>query len=276
MAVGALSFSAMSALAKVAGRSVPLFEIVLARSAVMAVLAGAVLWRQGHSFRGSAPVLLALRGILGFGALSCFFYAVVNLPLADATVLHFMNPVFTALAAAVVLDEHLGARETLLVVGSMLGVVVVARPSFLFGEADALDPVAVGIALTGAFLAAAAYVTVRRLRGEEPLLIVFWFAALSTLFSLPLVVRNPVLPTLSTFLVLIGVGLTTHVGQVLITYGFRLERAGRASSVGYLQIVFAAGWGWLLFDEVPDLWTGVGAAVIVGCTMVLMRLHPVR
>jgi len=152
----------------------------------------------------------------------------------------------------------------------------VARPSFLFGEADALDPVSVGIALTGAFLAAAAYVTVRRLRGEEPLLIVFWFAALSTLFSLPLVVRNPVLPTLSTFLVLIGVGLTTHVGQVLITYGFRLERAGRASSVGYLQIVFAAGWGWLLFDEVPDLWTGVGAAVIVGCTMVLMRLHPVR
>jgi len=276
MAVGALSFSAMSALAKVAGRSVPLFEIVLARSAVMTVLAGTVLWRRGHSFRGSAPGLLALRGILGFGALSCFFYAVVNLPLADATVLHFMNPVFTALAAAVVLDEHLGARETLLVVGSMLGVVVVARPSFLFGEADALDPVAVGIALTGAFLAAAAYVTVRRLRGEEPLLIVFWFAALSTLFSLPLVVRNPVLPTLSTFLVLIGVGLTTHVGQVLITYGFRLERAGRASSVGYLQIVFAAGWGWLLFDEVPDLWTGVGAAVIVGCTMVLMRLHPVR
>lgn len=276
MAVGALSFSAMSALAKVAGRSVPLFEIVLARSAVMAFLAGAVLWRQGHSFRGSAPGLLALRGILGFGALSCFFYAVVSLPLADATVLHFMNPVFTALTAAVVLDEHLGARETLLVVGSMLGVVVVARPSFLFGEADALDPVSVGIALTGALLAAAAYVTVRRLRGEEPLLIVFWFAALSTLFSLPLVVRNPVLPTLSTFLVLIGVGLTTHVGQVLITYGFRLERAGRASSVGYLQIVFAAGWGWLLFDEVPDLWTGVGAVVIVGCTMVLMRLHPVR
>ena len=276
MAVAAFSFSAMAALAKVAGRSVPLFEIVLARSVVMAVLSGAVLVRSGTSFRGVDPGLLAVRGLLGFGALTCFYYAVVHLPLADATVIHFMNPVFTALVAAVVLGEHLGVLETLLVVGSMAGVVLVARPSFLFGGAGALDPFAVGVALAGALLAAGAYVTVRRLRGEAPMLIVFWFSAVSTVLALPFVLRNPVLPSPTVLLVLLGVGLTTHVGQVLITYGFRLERAGRASPIGYLQSVFAAGWGWLLFREVPDLWTGVGAAVIVGCTMVLVRLHPVR
>lgn len=276
MAVGAFSFSAMAALAKVAGRSVPLFEIVLARSAVMAVLSGAALVRSGTSFRGVDPGLLALRGLLGFGALTCFYYAVVHLPLADATVIHFMNPVFTALVAAVVLGEHLGVTETLLTVGSLSGVVMVARPSFLFGQGDALDPFAVGVALAGAVLAAGAYVTVRRLRGEAPMVIVFWFSAVSTLLAFPLVLRNPVAPDLPTLLVLLGVGLTTHVGQVLITYGFRLERAGRASAIGYLQIVFAAGWGWLLFREVPDAWTAAGAAVIVGCTMVLVRLHPVR
>lgn len=276
MAVGAFSFSAMAALAKVAGRSVPLFEIVLARSVVMAVLSGAALLRSGTPFRGVAPGLLAVRGLLGFGALSCFYYAVVQLPLADATVIHFMNPVFTALVAAVVLGEHLGAAETLLVLGSMGGVVLVARPSFLFGGAQALDPFAVGVALAGALLAAGAYVTVRRLRGEAPMVIVFWFSAVSTVLALPLVLRNPVVPGPGTLMVLLGVGLTTHVGQVLITYGFRLERAGRASAIGYLQIVFAAGWGWLLFREVPDGWTLAGAAVIVGCTMVLVRLHPVR
>ncbi len=276
MAVAALSFSAMAALAKVAGGSVPLFEIVLARSAVMCVLSGAALARSGASFRGHRPDLLAVRGLLGFGALTCFYYAVVHLPLADATVIHFMNPVFTALIAAGVLGEHMGLAETLLVVGSMSGVVMVARPSFLFGAADALNPFDVGVALAGAFLAAGAYVTVRRLREEEPMRIVFWFSAMSTLLSLPFVLRDPVLPSVPMLLVLLGVGLTTHVGQVLITYGFRLERAGRASAVGYLQIVFAAGWGWLLFQEVPDGWTFAGAAVIVGCTMVLVRLHPVR
>jgi drug/metabolite transporter (DMT)-like permease len=276
MAAGALSFSAMAALAKVAGASVPLFEIVLARSVVVAALSGGVLLRGGRSFRGVNPRLLAVRGLLGFGALSCFYYAVVHLPLADATVIHFMNPVFTALVAAAVLGEHLGAVETLLVVGSMGGVVLVARPSFLFGDLEGLDPFAVGVALTGAVLAAGAYVTVRRLRNEAPMLIVFWFAAVSTLLSLPLVVRNPVAPSFATVLVLLGMGVSTHVGQVLITWGFRLERAGRASAVGYLQIVFAAGWGWALFDEIPDLWTLAGAAVVVGCTMVLVRLHPVR
>ena len=229
MAVAAFSFSAMSALAKVAGGSVPLFEIVLARSVVMAVFSGASLLRSGESFRGVDTGLLFVRGLLGFGALSCFYYAVVHLPLADATVIHFMNPVLTALVAAAVLGEHMGVAETLLVLGSMTGVVLVARPSFLFGSADALDPVAVGAALAGAFLAAGAYVTVRRLRKEAPMRIVFWFSAVSTVLAFPLVLRNPVLPSFGTLLVLLGVGLTTHVGQVLITYGYRLERAGRAA-----------------------------------------------
>lgn len=276
MAAGALFFSAMAALAKVAGRAVPLFEIVLARSVVVAILSGTVLWKDGTPLRGKEPRLLLTRAVLGFGALTCFYYAVVHLPLADATVIHFMNPVFTALAAVVILGEHLGALETLLVAGSLGGVVMVARPSFLFGAEASLDPFAVGIGLLGSVLAAGAYVTVRRLRGEAPMLIVFWFATVSTALAIPLVLRNPVAPSWEMLVVLLGVGVTTHLGQVLITWGFRLERAGRASAIGYLQIVFAAGWGWLLFREVPDGWTWAGAALIVGCTVLLTRVHPVR
>ncbi|MEQ9398367.1 MAG: DMT family transporter [Longimicrobiales bacterium] len=276
MASGAFAFSLMAALAKLAGGSVPLFEIVLARSIVVAVLSGAALRRDRTDLRGREPVWLLVRGVLGFCALSCFYYAVVQLPLADATVIHFMNPVFTALAAALVLREHIGLIEGLLVTGSMAGVVMVARPSFLFGAGSSLDPFAVGIGLLGAVLAAGAYVAVRRLRAEEPMLIVFWFAAVSTVLSLPLVFLDPVMPSWTGLLILLGVGVTTHMGQVMITWGFRLERAGRASAIGYLQIVFAAGWGWLLFREFPDAWTWAGAAVIVGCTVVLTRVHPVR
>jgi drug/metabolite transporter (DMT)-like permease len=276
MAVSALFFSAMAALAKLAGGTVPLFEIVLARSVVVAALSGWALAREGTGFRGKETGILLFRGVLGFSALSCFYFAVVRLPLADATVIHFMNPVFTAMVAAVVLREHIGFAETLLVLTSLGGVVMVARPAFLFGAADMLDPLAVGVGLGGALLAAGAYVAVRRLRSEPANLVIFYFAAVSTVLSLPMVLLDPVMPSASAWLILLGVGLATHLGQVFVTRGFRLERAGRASAVGYLQIVFAAGWGWLLFREAPDVWTWVGAAVIITSTLALVRVHPVR
>jgi drug/metabolite transporter (DMT)-like permease len=275
MAVSALFFSLMAALAKVAGGAVPLFEIVLARSLVVAILSGARLLHDGTGFRGREPGILVLRGILGFGALTCFYYAVVHLPLADATVVHFMNPVFTAFFAAAVLGEHIGVVEMLLVLASLGGVVLVARPALLFGGGG-LAPVPVLVGLCGAFLAAGAYVSVRRLRGERPMLIVFYFASVCTLLSLPVVLARPVWPEPAMLLVLLGVGVATHLGQTFVTWGFRLERAGRASAVGYLQIVFAAGWGWALFHEVPDAWTWFGAAVIVASTLLLVRRHPVR
>lgn len=276
MAASALFFSLMAALAKVAGGSVPLFEIVFARSLVVAVLSGAKLLHDGKGFRGKEPGILVIRGVLGFGALTCFYYAVVHLPLADATVIHFMNPVFTAFFAAVVLGEHIGFIEALLVLASLGGVVVVARPAFLFGGGGGLAPLPVLIGLCGAVLSAAAYVAVRRLRAEPPMLIVFYFATVCTLLSIPMVLWHATVPSPSMVAVLLGVGVATHLGQVFITWGFRLERAGRASAVGYLQIVFAGAWGWLLFSEIPDLWTAVGAAIIVGSTLTLVRLHPVR
>ena len=276
MAAGALAFSVMSALAKVAGASVPIFEIVLARSLVMMVVAGTLLRRQGVGFVGREPRILVLRGLLGFAGLTCFYFAVIRLPLADATVIHFTNPVFTALVAAVVLGEHVGWAEASLVAVSLLGVVVVARPGFIFGGGAGLDPLAVMAGLGGAVFSAGAYVAVRRLRNEVPVTVVFYFAAVSTVLSLPMVVRDPVVPTFTVLLVLLGVGVSTYLGQIFITLGYRQERAARASSVGYLQILFAAGWGWLLFDDVPDVWTWVGAGVIVVSTLILVRMHPAR
>lgn len=276
MAASAFFFSLMAALAKVAGASVPLFEIVFARSAVVAVLSGAKVLSDGTGLRGREPALLLLRGVLGFFALSCFYYAVVHLPLADATVIHFMNPVLTAFIAAAWLGERLGVKEALLVLLSLGGVVVVARPGFLAGADAALPLFPVVVGLCGAVLSAGAYVAVRRLRGEAPMLIVFWFAVVSTVLSLPMVALRATMPSWDTALVLLGVGVATHLGQVFVTWGFRLERAGRASAVGYLQIVFAALWGWLLFGDVPDGWTWLGAAIIVASTLALVRLHPVR
>jgi len=276
MAGGALSFSVMSALLKLAGETLPLFEIVIGRSLVVAVLAGFGVWRQGHSFVPRETKLVVLRALFGFVALSCYFYSVINLPLADATVIYFTNPVLTALVASAVLHEHMGGREVGWVALSLVAVVVVARPSFLFGEERALDTTAVLLGLISALFAAASYVTIRSIRNDPPLLIVFYFSLITVLLGAPIAALGFTKPTLWEVLIVVGVGIATHLGQLWITWGLRLERAGRASAVGYLQIVFAAGWGWLLFSEVPDALTWVGAAIITFATLRLSRISPVR
>jgi len=272
---GAFSFSIMSAFAKLAGERLPTQEIVLFRAVLTTLLTLHALKRIGVSPWGKERGLLLLRGLFGYAALSCFLWAVVRLPLAETTVLHFTNPVFTAFLAAVFLGEILGRKEVLLALLALVGVVVVARPGFLFGDLSGLDPGPVLVALAGAILSAAAYTTARRLtRTNHPLVIVLSFAVVSLVGSVPASLPVFIMPSGVEWLFLLGVGVATQGGQVFVTQALQLEKAGRVMSVGYLQIVFAALWGVILFREVPDVWTGAGAAVIVVSTFLLGRIHP--
>lgn len=266
MAVAALGFSVMSLLVKAAGQRLPVQEVVLARSSVGVAMSWYSLRRRGVPIWGQRRGLLLLRGLLGYAALSCFFYALVHLPLAEATVIQYTNPVFTAILATIFLAESMRPREMVLVLASLAGVVLMARPDILFGGpgATGLNPVAVGVALLGAVLSAAAYVTVRRLgRTEDPVVIVFYFALVATAGSIPLTAASPVLPLGWEWLALAGVGVVTQVAQVFLTKGLREEPAGRAMAVGYMQIVFAALWGLIFFAEFPDAWGIAGALVII-------------
>lgn len=273
MAASALSFSLMSVLVKVAGRTLPVMEVVLARAVITLLLSVWMLRRIDVSLRGEERGFLWLRGLLGFIALSCFYFAIVRLPLAEVTVIHYTNPIFTALAAAFFLAEGMRALELVLAVVSLAGVAVVARPAFLFGgEVTGLDPLGVAAAVAGALFSAGAYVTVRRAsRSNHHLVIVFYFALVATLGAIPFAAPVWEWPTGVEWLVLLGVGVTTQLGQVFLTRGLERERAGRAMNVGYLQIVFAAVWGAVFFGEIPDLWSVAGGLVIIGSTLLLAR-----
>jgi drug/metabolite transporter (DMT)-like permease len=271
MVTGAFFFSVMSLLVKVAGQRLPSQEIVLARSLVMAVLAYAVLRRRGIAVLGIRRRLLIVRGLLGFGALSCFYYALIHLPLADATVLQYTNPAFAAVLAIVLLGEGMRGREVVSVVLSLVGVVLVARPTLLFGAGPALDPVAVGVGLLGAVLSGAAYVVVRMLGTEHYMVVIFYFAVISVVASLPMAVLHAVMPTPLELLILAGVGASTHAGQVFMTRGLHLERAGRATAAGLVQIVFAAAWGAVVFGAIPGGTGVLGAGFVIAGVLFLGR-----
>jgi drug/metabolite transporter (DMT)-like permease len=272
MAAGALAFSVMSLLVKVAGQRMPSQQIVMVRAVVTLVLSAWAVRRAGVSPWGERRGLLVFRGVVGFAALSAFYHSVVHLPLADATVIQYTNPVWAALFAVPFLGEKPRRREALPVLASLAGVLLVTRPTFLFGAGVPVDARVVAIGLAGAMCSGAAYVTVRRLGAtEHPSVIVFYFALISTLGSVPTALPSARWPTPFEWIVLLGVGVTTQIGQVSITHGLRLERASRASATGYLQIVFAAFWGVLFFSERPDAATLGGAALIVLGTLALAR-----
>lgn len=275
-ALAAFSFSLMSGLAKLAGSRLPVQEVIFIRGLVFGGLTYAMLRWKGLSPWGRERRLLLFRGLLGYGALTCFFWAVMHLPLAATTTLHFTNPVFGSILAAVVLGEVLRKWELFLVLLSLTGVLMIARPEFLFGGGTSLPLPAVGVALMGAVLSAGAYVTARRLtRTNDPLVIVFYFALVTVVGSAPFNLATFIPPFPGEWLVLVGVGVATLGGQVFLTLALKRERAARVMAVGYLQIVFSGMLGALFFSEVPDGWSIAGAAVIIGSTFVMGRIHPV-
>jgi drug/metabolite transporter (DMT)-like permease len=273
VALGALCFSVMSMLVKLASARLPNAEIVAVRSVVTLVLSWATLRLAGTGPWGYNHRLLILRGLIGFLGLYGFYYAVVHMPLADATVIQNTNPIFAALLAAWLLREGLRGREFISMAVSLAGVLLIARPAFLFGDGMAPASSTVLVGLGGAVCSATAYVLVRQLRAtESPLVIVFYFALVSVVCAVPIaIVRGLVWPTLLEWAILVGVGVTTQLGQVFLTRGLHLERAGLATTIAYLQIVFAIGWGWLCFAERPDVATWAGAALVVGSAVALLR-----
>ena len=270
MAYSAFWFSAMALLVKIAGARLPSMEIVLVRAVITLALSYALVRRAKLDPWGNRRGMLLLRGILGAAALTCFYFSIVHLPLAEATVIQYTNPVFAALLAAGLIGERLGVRDIIGVIASMIGVALIARPSFLFADAPPIDPVHVAIALAGAMFSATAYVTVRMLRGaDDALVIVFYFPVVTVPLVLPFAITQWVTPTVAEWIVMLGIGITTQIAQVYMTRGLQLEPTGRATAVGYLQIVFAAIWGALLLGERPDAWSALGAVIIVGGTVLI-------
>lgn len=264
MALSAFAFSLMTLFVKLAGQHLPTMEIVFARSIVMMVLVYGLLRRDGLPALGNNRRVLFLRGAIGVTALSLLYFALPRIPLGDATALFYLTPIWTALAAAFILRERTAGRVLLGMAISLLGVVLVAKPSFLFGASlQALDPIAVGAALTASILSGLVYTLVRKLRETDaPNVIIFYLSWMGVVGALPFA-ANWTMPSGLDWIWLLGAGLSTLAGQIGLTRGLHLEQAGKALSVGYLQVVFAFGWGALVFATIPDVWSLLGAAIIV-------------
>lgn len=265
MILSALGFALMSASVKyVSVHGIPLFEIVAARALVSLIISYLDVKRKGISVWGNNKRWLFARGAVGTLALMCVYYAVTALPLAEATILQYVHPVFTALLAVLFLKERVQPATLACIALCLLGVFTMVYPSFDASGVGELPMLSVGIALLGAFGSSIAYVIVRKLsRTEDSSVIIFYFPLVALPVSAMLIGDDFVVPDITLILILILVGIFTQVGQFGLTKAMQTQTAGNASAYSYVQIVFSALLGVVLFNEVPSIWTLLGGSLIV-------------
>jgi drug/metabolite transporter (DMT)-like permease len=241
---------------------------VLARAIVTLIVSYVMVARTEVSPWGNKKLGLVGRGILGFGGLTCYYASIAHLPLADATTIQQITPLVTALLAWWLLREPIGWSTALAVALGLAGVMLIVQPT-----GSDLDPIGLVFAFSAATCSAIAYVTVRQLaKTEHALVIVFYFPLVAMPLSVPWAVYDWVWPTPTGWLLLVAIGLTTQIGQVFLTLGLTVERAGKATSMGYLQVVLAMLYQTVLFAQPPGLESIAGAAlIIVGTIAVSLR-----
>lgn len=217
--------------------------------------------------RTRRPVMHALRSACGLTAMMLWFYSVTIMPLAEAVTLSFTKPLFATLLAAVLLRETVRLRRWSATAIGFLGVLVVLRP----GTSMATGSEAL-IGLAGAMVLAATMMFIKSLARTERtatmmFYTMFWMTPLSLGPAL-LVWQTPDLPTL---LWLLAIGTVATGVQGCLAQAFHHADASFLAAVDYAILPMTALSGWLLFGEVTDIWTWVGAGIIAGSSVYIVR-----
>ena len=259
--MSAFFFSLMTVFVRLAG-DVPTMQKAFFRNVVAAVLAAVLLVRSGNGFsvqRKNLPALF-MRCSVGTIGILCNFWAVDHMRIADANILNKLTPFFAILMSAFILNEKPNRVELLSVLLAFIGAAFVAKPGAGIASFPAL------IAILGGFTAGTAYTYVRKLGlgGEKGPVIVFSFSMFSTLVLLPNILLNYHPMTVRQFLFLVLAGCSAAIAQLSVTAAYQNAPAKDISVFDYSQVVYAAIFGLLLFGELPDGWSFLGYAIIIG------------
>ena len=268
MVASAAAFSLMAAMAKLLLPRTPTQAVVLSRGLLMTALCVALAMRKRVSLIGKEPAKLLLRGLLGYGALSCYFYSVQHLPLGDAVLLQYSHPAFVAALAPLLLGERTDRAHWFMVLTALAGVALIVGPS-----GDVRAGALVG--LTGSILSGLAYMTVRDLsRTEHPLTILVWFPLATipgSLVATFLAGKAAAPRSVREVLGHLAVFTCALVGQIALTEGLTRTGAARATAVSMTGPVFGLVFGLVFFGTRPTLWSVAGMALVIGALWRLAR-----
>jgi len=265
MLLSALGFALMAACVKeVSGLGIPVLEIVAARAVVSGVISYADIKRKNISIWGNNKTLLIARGTVGSFALMFVYYAVTTLPLAEATVLQYLHPVFTAVLALFFLKEVIQRSTIACIVISLIGLFIIIQPNLALESGVQYPWISIGAGVLGALGSAIAYIIIKKLtKTDDSSVIIFYFPLVALPISMIMLGSDFVVPSLAATGLLILVGIFTQVGQVGLTKALNSADASKATAYSYVQVLFSVFIGWAYFSEVPVITTIIGGSLIM-------------
>jgi drug/metabolite transporter (DMT)-like permease len=267
MVASVFCFAIVNACAK-SLHHLPVHELVFFRSVVVFVVASLVIYRKRISFFGNNIPWLLTRGITGLAALFLFFATIKHMPLASASTIQYLSPIFTVIAAISINKQKPRNIQWLLFLVSLLGVVVMKG----FDHRISFTWLSAGVA--SAVLAGLAYNAVIRCKDtDHPMTIVLYFP----MIAIPLMgvwcMFDWVSPAGNDWWLLLIMGLFTVAAQYLVTIALHSDVASKITPWNYTGAIFAGAFGYFLFHETINMMTVVGILLVVSGVVLNARVR---
>lgn len=266
MLASAVSFTLMTSLIKFLGDDYsPALQTFYRQAAGLLVLAPLILRDPAGAFRTTRPGILLFRSLAGTLGMVLAFWAYQQMPLADANALSFTRTLWIVPLAIFVLREKTGPWRLGATLVGFVGVLIMLQPSI----ANAVGWPAAA-ALTSALLFAMTVTGMKFMtRDHSVTVLIVWSAVLGLVFATPLAILEWRWPTPLDLALLAAMGVLGLATQTCYIKGMALGDAAAMAPIDYTRLVFAILFGFLLFHEIPNLITMVGALIVIGSTLVI-------
>jgi len=210
------------------------------------------------------------------------FNSIHLIPLADASTVIFTSPVFVSLFACICLGELCTWFDVSMISLTVLGVVLVSKPSFGMLEVETVpghgatgtnswtNLVGIFCGVCAAMLTALAFIVLRQLKHVHYAVTVFWFSSVLAAFGgvLTIALDGFTLPnTWLTVIQCLGIGVCGFMGQILLTKALQLENAGPVAVARTLDIVLSFLYQIIFLHDAPDWMSYLGSALVVACVV---------
>lgn len=207
------------------------------------------------------PKQQLLRSVFLMATTGMFNAGIRTTPLATATTIMFLNPILVTVLAIPLLGEKVGLRSWLGVALGFLGALIVVRP---WQEGLGAYGHGVLFLLIAAVLNANYQILTRRVRGDDPLTSLLYTAAAGAVVTSALLPWFWAWPTAFDWMLLVGTGFAGGLGHLFLIRAFRAAPASVVAPFSYSSLVWATFFGFIIWNDWPDLWTWAGATLIIG------------
>ena len=243
-------------------------QVLLLRSAAALLVLLPVMARERVTLQWpEQPGLHAVRVTFSTLEVACFYAAAAYLPLADVMTYYLAGPIYVAAIAVFWLGERLDRRQVTVIAVGFVGVLIALRPSGATLTLPAL------IAIAGSLFYAFLMIATRKLREARDTTLVLGQILGALLFGAVTAPFTWVAPSLLHFALLSLLGIVAMVAHMCINRALKIAPASVVAPYQYTLIVWAVVFGYLVFGDVLELWTLVGAAVICGAGLALLMIE---